>query len=294
MSSKISNAKDENTPKTLYHYCPLEKFKKIIESKTLRFGDITKSNDYLELFYLYKLYHKYHSKNSNKSFDFGTFLAEQNIKNEKTYCFCLSELKDDLSQWRGYAPNGGVAIGFDYTKLSKFTESIKTNLGKNGTLEKITYISDDQNSEDYYEKHLSKWFDEINKRFNDDLKNDLPTELETTELSKCDYKFKNDGFKCEKEWRIAFRYHNEMEPKQLNVSQQDVPLKDDAFYIPFHLSMISEIIIGPKVEFLGQREGFREMLYKFLKENDNEYSEDDKYRLKIEKEDVKLTKLSYT
>ncbi len=124
-------------PDILYHYCPLDTFVKIIKSKTLRFGDITKSNDSEELFYIYKLYHMYRNDGKTDGFNPNLFFAKQDNENNKTYCFCLSELKDDLSQWRGYAPNGGVAIGFDYKKLKEFSESITSNAERHISLTKI-------------------------------------------------------------------------------------------------------------------------------------------------------------
>lgn len=39
-------------PDTLYYYCTLSTFVKIIESKTLRLSEIGKSNDYMELVWL--------------------------------------------------------------------------------------------------------------------------------------------------------------------------------------------------------------------------------------------------
>ncbi len=80
---------------------------------------------------------------------------------------------------------------------------------------------------------------------------------------------------------------------KIEVNGVSVPLSDNAFYVPFHLSMISKIIIGPKVDFLGQRKYLPDMLYDFFKENDDECSGENEYEMAISKKDIELTKLSY-
>ena len=120
-------------PKTLYHYCSLQTFKSIIENKSIWLSDIRKSNDSKELewikgkseYYLLKTWVDYLNSMDNEqrfqkvsSDDFKRVdeLKEliSNFNDIKTWAFCLSEKKDDLSQWRGYADDGtGISIGFN-------------------------------------------------------------------------------------------------------------------------------------------------------------------------------------
>jgi len=57
--------------------------------------------------------------------------------------FCLTEVADDLSQWRGYAPNGGVAIGIEPASLDKLYagrgDEAKPPAAVMGRLEKCLY-----------------------------------------------------------------------------------------------------------------------------------------------------------
>lgn len=41
-------------PKVLYHYCSLPTFQKIIEGRSIWLSDISKSNDSMELVWVYK------------------------------------------------------------------------------------------------------------------------------------------------------------------------------------------------------------------------------------------------
>jgi len=45
-------------PRVIYHYCSLETFKAIIEDKTLRLSDITRSNDSEETRYIVNIIKK--------------------------------------------------------------------------------------------------------------------------------------------------------------------------------------------------------------------------------------------
>lgn len=57
----------------------------------------------------------------------------------RVYLFCLSELGDDLSQWRGYCPrSGGYALGFERQALEEWIGPIKRDGGEvEGTLKVV-------------------------------------------------------------------------------------------------------------------------------------------------------------
>lgn len=124
----------------VYHYCSLDTFTKIIENKTLRLSEITKSNDSMELLWITKMFEDVfrdiYIKNSNKILnaklpeeDFMEMVVhyQKDFFSEKhriysffVACFSEAEEGDLLSQWRGYADDGrGVAIGFDVDVLKQ-------------------------------------------------------------------------------------------------------------------------------------------------------------------------------
>lgn len=111
----------------LYHYCPAESFKAIIENKTLRFCDLYHMNDMAEL--------------SHGNLLFETLLKEaempedikdiiRNIHKElrdRIVMLSMSFSKDgdQLSQWRGYANDGkGFCIGFNACELDNLPVNI--------------------------------------------------------------------------------------------------------------------------------------------------------------------------
>ncbi|MDE6025584.1 MAG: DUF2971 domain-containing protein [Lachnospiraceae bacterium] len=108
--------------KSVYHYCSVDTFLKIIQNKTIRLTDIGKSNDYEERIYIENKIHEEllsQLKNELSIEEFRNVLQVEELcrnmlrENIILYAMCFSEQKDLLSQWRGYANNGtGIAIGF--------------------------------------------------------------------------------------------------------------------------------------------------------------------------------------
>jgi hypothetical protein len=62
-------------------------------------------------------------------------LVSDMLANNSVYLGCFCETRDLLSQWRGYGPHGGVAIGFDAKLLARNDETL---------LIKVTYEPDEQ------------------------------------------------------------------------------------------------------------------------------------------------------
>ena len=102
-------------PEALYHYCSTSTFHAVVESKTLRLSSLSLSNDTMEG----KLVSRTVSRLAAKeSMDAAKTLQLQQMLELfddifDGLGFCLSEERDLLSQWRGYAEDGsGVCIGF--------------------------------------------------------------------------------------------------------------------------------------------------------------------------------------
>lgn len=133
----------KRVPKTLYHYCSLPTFYSIVNSESIWLSDIGKSNDSLELkwikgrcqYHILKAWVDYAKEVSNikdhVKIDFEKFDELQKSleilttnETERCWAFCLSEKKDALGQWRGYAEDGtGISIGFKTTFFTKMMES---------------------------------------------------------------------------------------------------------------------------------------------------------------------------
>lgn len=233
--------------KNLYHYCSLDVFLKIIKNKTIRFSDIMRSNDREEILLLFNQYVESQiEKHKENNLAIKMFVGEikKAIFSKTCFCFCLSEKRDLLSQWRGYAPNGGVCIGFKKQELENWYKKISILQGKT-TLDKVTYID----KEGMKNKKL----------FKNCKDNILVNNYEA--LLKNAPKFKNKGFQEEKEWRmyfLGFRIAEEGNPLPcVQVNGESIKIgfmlygnnQIKAYYdVPFELNMIREIIIGPKTD----------------------------------------------
>lgn len=207
-------------PRILYHYCSLETFQNIVENKSIWLSDVQKSNDSKELewikgqckYYILKSWVDY-----LKSMDDEQRLNEVTVENyneidqleksiqdynyTKTWAFCLSEKKDELSQWRGYADDGlGISIGFKsdfFMGLQLVSHYIDED--SNFYFKKVNYSK--SQVEDFFYNYL-------------ELKNIDPSvtaENVINKLNKCVFIsilnapfFKNESFKAEKEWRLAY------------------------------------------------------------------------------------------
>ena len=234
----------------LYHYCSLDAFCQITRRSTIRFSDITKSNDSDEIKFMFDIYVRYLE---NRYRDVR--LPDRDSLNEeirktldsiKIYCFCLSKSEDDLSQWRGYAPGGGVSIGFDPDMLAEYAESISVP-DEQVRLEKVEYMDKDDSSGNF------PYFERGNYDHSSPADN-------IAEILKISPQFKNIGFQAENEYRLYF-------PKKLPPAAEeplpcvyvggreypvDYKLSENgsmkSFYeIPFPFEMVKKIWIGPKL-----------------------------------------------
>lgn len=207
-------------PKTLYHYCSLSAFQKIIEGHSIWLSDINKSNDMQELrwikgqcnYYVMKAWVDYvkakDSQNELHSVDFNKFdevkkFGELALAYDGKICwvFCLSEIKDDLGQWRGYAEDGtGVAIGF-----SSFFFELINSVSKIVDLENNLYCKQVR----YSEKDIEKFFLEhvgLSKIHVDNATDEVVNILEDAIVYSMSNAalFKQGSFSAEKEWRIIY------------------------------------------------------------------------------------------
>jgi hypothetical protein len=105
------------------------------------------------------------------------------------YIASFSERADDLSQWRGYAPSGGIAIRFEYEQLKLFAEKAGARLSK------CIYSEDEQRG------HLMRFIVPILERLEPSEKTSREVTMVIAKQIATD--FKDCAFKDEAEWRIV-------------------------------------------------------------------------------------------
>lgn len=272
----------QNIPDVLYHYCSTNTFYNIIKSRSIWLSDISKSNDSMELkwirgqfrLFLYKTWIDYAKINNHllsiedyKKFDEIDVLSEMLSKSEitKNWVFCLSELSDDLGQWRGYADDGkGISIGFSTEIFNRIniTDTDRPS-SEDFWFQQVIYGED--NSERYFNEIVSP----VLNISSEDNPASVIQKLESAAVMmfrKAAW-FKHGGFVQEKEWRIIYRMNIDNLLKGIFPSLPDYlqPLSDvfsfgDWGYrstsddmishiecrFPHLENIISEIWLGPK------------------------------------------------
>lgn len=211
---------------TVYHYCSLETFNTIINNKTLRASDITKSNDDQELKWIANsisntiinviLNNKTLCSKYNIDNDKIRFIEEQiknvtnsvYINNSRTMlslACCFSETGDLLSQWRGYANDGnGISIGFNKKILSSLN-SYHFTYG----FRKIEY--DTKKQKEFVENNIKDIIDRYSQVEQNKITDSTFSEFLQDIMLKIGTmynevpEFKNECFREEKEWRICIK-----------------------------------------------------------------------------------------
>jgi len=100
--SKIME-KDINRHIILYHYTSLSTLFKILENDSLQLSNLKFTND------------------SSEGKILGEKWLDDNGYKGNDFIFCITKMKDLLSQWRGYCPDGGVSIGFDIADVRRYS-----------------------------------------------------------------------------------------------------------------------------------------------------------------------------
>lgn len=142
--------------------------------------------------------------------DKGTLGEMGDLGLEENYIVCFCKEDDKLSQWRGYAPEGGVAMGFDFGMPRVFSV-LNHDAGDVATpdnsviqyvgLDAVCYISPkgDQN-DDSYSEYCHDQLALVNPATSNDELNVYREEIQ----KKSPY-IKHSGFKEEDEFRLVFR-----------------------------------------------------------------------------------------
>lgn len=168
-------------PAVLYHYCSNESFFKIIASKSIRLSALNCSNDSAEGRWYWDLLAQ---EFQSRGLDIHTKLPglyERLFGRGPTLGFCLSEVADRLSQWRGYADDGrGFCIGFSGPALGSFRKRFV----------KVEYSREKQNA---MIKEIASRQIDGGRKLTDGIDEYSGNLL---------YAMKNPGFEEEREWRL--------------------------------------------------------------------------------------------
>jgi hypothetical protein len=262
--------------KTVYHYCSLDVFQKIIENKTLWLTDVSKSNDSMETKWfqnkccqvIHDFIEAMNLTKENFNDDFEDRIKE--ILYDKHYLFVstsFSRIGDLLSQWRGYADDGyGLSIGINEEKLLNINLYVEKEL-KSAEIE-ANFLKYDvvEYDEKIQEKIISLMIANRIKNCQGKYISRILKEVALDCLEKTVF-YKNHAFKEEKESRLAFTlpYYDE----KLIRCVDDMPCSEDLkisklkYYnnrknlIPYVeldfkkcKNFITEIGIGPKSQLI--------------------------------------------
>lgn len=221
---KITKNKSLSDGTLRYHYCSVATFFSIIKNQSIWLSDISKSNDSQELKWFLKeleaFIHRiwdslilerkqggYNDDPAEIQSLYSSIVQELQTETFKCWAFCLSEKRDDLGQWRGYADDGkGLAIGFNRVAFDGVNLEKIFNLGKFGT---DYLLSPRFGKVEYGEMGLSKFESSFRKGL--DLSKETSLSVIKDKLKNKINQFKkvapfnkNGGFREEEEWRFIY------------------------------------------------------------------------------------------
>ena len=201
---------------TIYHYCGIDSFKAILESKSIRLGNMNYMNDYIEHNWLKRIAIRHirelKENEPNRFYDVletAVRFHERDSGNQVPYCACFSADWDSLGQWRAYADDGrGFAIGFNtrYFNLPAWEPAVAFGSEPPLGIARVNYERNEQQRE--VKDLIAHYREKKHVTHDTDLSRHDSTELGLyatlcyvsilTHSITC----KNPKFKEEHEWRI--------------------------------------------------------------------------------------------
>jgi len=275
---------------TLYHYCSTESFYKIISNKEIWLTSLSLSSDTMEGQLLKQLLREMAQKDGldeehvkilqEASANFNIFLDGLG--------FCLSEKKDLLSQWRGYANDAyGVSIGFSKEYIELLADSYRGGQVSGFFLDKVIYEPTEQ------EQAIKPTYEKIKEFINNGAfkpysyrtllspKSDEEIENENNEIKKQQYSLsmtmllfigelyllKAKAFQGEFEWRLISLLIKTADDVYSFYPNFDKIKPYRAFKLKgLEINPIEEIVLGPKnitpkyvVESFLKQSGFKDV-----------------------------------
>ena len=287
------------SPTTLYHYASPAGFRGIIDKSAFWATDVRFLNDSQEVRYAWDEFQSVLAERASVQSPYqeayrteleviaslnATDLDEMEFR---VFATCLSELSDDVPQWRSYASDGnGVALGFNTEQILALKVPYFMNLAGGGldalkaqnTGEQMTYSALLQQVT-YGEEARQRAIDEQLRQIEFACE---PDEVSTPysrqynlihrvplQLSSLAH-VKHEGFKSEQEWRLTIQEHfpgstasqigalTSLEPAvqwasmpkttvNVNFREGGQALFKPFTSIPFPKSALVEVVLGPNV-----------------------------------------------
>ena len=234
----------------LYHYCPLDAFLGIIQSREVWLTNIFCMNDSAEHYWLRGVARRLLPREPADNENLRSLASKLFPKDERTevYCCCFSELGDSLGQWRAYADDGrGLAIGFDIEFLGSLYKRYCGLFLKN-------VVYDPRKQEEIVERIITQLRGHHvgpPAGLPGELAEDLPATVAKVGLWFCAARCKNPAFHEERESRLVY-YASAGQPTAIGqrryrstrgkiVPYYAIPLTADN-----GAPVIREVVFGPK------------------------------------------------
>jgi len=255
---------------TLYHYCSNTTFTSIVKSRAVRLSSLSLTNDSMEGKLVTELLVDMAKNDGLDSSHIDRLKNSVGNLNKMLdgLGFCLSEERDLLSQWRGYADDAnGVSAGFSKEYLEEFSDESKDKDVSGFTLQKVEYDVEKQ------KKLIEPTFVEIKNLIEKgafkitgirgllDTRSEEEREKDDKEIRDIFNKYsmttlmlftklfilKSGAFREEKEWRLISYFTN------IGTDICDFYARDNAI-VPYREYMlikgkhqpITEVVLGPK------------------------------------------------
>ncbi len=247
----------DRRPQCLYHYTSIDGLMGISKLRKIWASNIKYLNDKDEFVHTLNLLEKKckkkfkgRSKDKLTKTFYDIFKGSDLVEDFDIYTFSLTEEGDLLSQWRGYCPNYGFSIGFDFSKLNRL---IKKNNLENCFLLPCFYKN--QSKEYFIDLIIDEAFESISESiklsdktsnkenfFRDVLKTYSKKVIIVSSI------FKSDSFFEESEWRLFhFRRSkdNIKDIKYRNGRSLIIPYLELEIEDKYKSTPLKEVIIGP-------------------------------------------------
>lgn len=215
----------------LYMYRSFRSFCSILENNCFHATNARFSNDEEEQKFAAEILQKPLEKHS-------IFIPSESYSENYVVCFCQEN--DKLSQWRGYAANGGVSIGFDFSGPVPFhavpddTKELGKSKPKEVTIfaqaERVVYLAPRDISMDE-DEYYAECFETISVNPGtgtldpEDIK-----ALRNDIIQKAPY-IKHKGFEEENEWRLVFPNGNGQFNEYLRYKKTELPVLQTPYIV---------------------------------------------------------------
>lgn len=242
----------EPEPEILYHYCSNDAFLKIVGGKRIWLSDLSLSNDSMEGKWERYIFFKYCREKGLPEADTNRLCVEfDRITESLGFAgFCLSELGDVLSQWRGYADDAaGVSIGFSrrYLEFAAHAEDQRRGII---VIHKAIYDENEQIA--IISKIADTMMEYDASRLQSGSTNGVARIFLVYNIINMIYSFKNGAFSQEREWRLMVPFSKQagedgdLDDMQFRATHNRVIPYRTLELTPADHPAIKRVVLGPR------------------------------------------------